>query len=62
MSPGVAPPGLCNHYETGTQPGECEDCVCADCGAWRPSSEISRCGGLCRECLDRSLDEISEEA
>lgn len=51
-------PMLCNHYETGTQPGECEDCVCEDCGAWRPSKEISQCGGLCRKCLDASRSQV----
>lgn len=51
-------PGLCDHYETSTQPEECTDCVCEDCGAWRPSREISQCGGLCQECLDKPLDQV----
>lgn len=51
--------GLCDHYETDTQPEECTDCVCEDCGDWRPSREISQCGGLCAKCLDKSLDEAS---
>jgi hypothetical protein len=42
----------CDHFETSTQPGDCEDCVCADCGAWVGSAEIRRCGGLCEKCLD----------
>ncbi|MTD57174.1 hypothetical protein [Amycolatopsis pithecellobii] len=39
------------HYETGTQPEDCEECVCADCAAWVGAREITRCGGPCATCV-----------
>ena len=50
----------CDHYETNTQPGECTDCVCADCGAWVGSAECRRNeGGRCDKCIAAELDEES---
>lgn len=49
----------CDHFETNTQPEECEDCVCADCGAWVGSVEIRQCGGLCEECLAKGLGAVT---
>jgi len=48
----------CDHYETDTQPEDCTDCVCADCGAWVGSAECRRNeGGRCDKCVAAELEE-----
>ncbi|QWF85749.1 hypothetical protein HUW46_09229 [Amycolatopsis sp. CA-230715] len=52
---------LCSHYEDNTQPGDCVECVCADCGEWVGSTEIFKCGGLCEKCLAGSRTNKANE-
>lgn len=54
--------GRCDHFETDTQPGDCEECVCGDCGAWVGSAEIRRnAGDLCDKCVAAELDEDRDD-
>lgn len=53
--------GRCDHFETDTQPGECLECVCSDCGAWVGSAEIGRNSGICDKCSYEYQAEADEE-
>lgn len=52
------PGSRCTHYETRTDPGDCEECVCGDCGTWVGSREIAANGGVCEQCLDQGMKDL----
>lgn len=51
----------CDHYETKTDPGDCEECVCSECGGWL-ADEPGGSDGMCGRCVDEAVAEHEGDA